>query len=47
MTGTDAFPMAGGVPAAPRYYRARDVWPVKSHARWRDCLGKGSNILFL
>ena len=30
-----------GVPAMPEYYRAKEMWPAESQARWRDCLGKG------
>jgi len=30
-----------GVPAMPRYYRAKEIWPADRQTRWRACLGKG------
>ena len=29
-----------GIPAMPQYYRAKDMWPPESQARWQACRGK-------
>lgn len=29
-----------GIPAMPQYYRAKDMWPQDSQARWQACRGK-------